>query len=239
MNQKGHFPSEAYSDDGFISWETSILGSKDTYLAVFNVSDPFSTTVDRRLGKQVRVDRGNPIAQIDERLSGAKRLLLETTDARDGIMFDHSVWVNPRFVMADGTEIDITALPIVHSSVGYGTASTTLDPEGTPLQIAAKPGAKLLSVHAPSKVVIDVPKGAVRFIAEGFLSDKAMAQKTGGTVEFSAYRLPTVPPSQKGLPEPAMIAALSKHYGKLLPIWPQEGNIIPWHGCQLYKYKAK
>jgi hypothetical protein len=239
MNQKGSVPAEEGIDRGFVVWTTSINGTQDRYTAIFNVSDPFTTTEEMRLGAKKRVSRASPVVEFDEKLTNVQRLALQTTDAGDGIMFDHSVWVNPRFVMQDGSEVDITSLPCLHSSVGYGKASTQVDPEGNPLIIKSMPGAKLLSVHAPSNYVIEVPKGAVRFRATGTLSDKAVAEKVGGTVEFGVSRIPVTAPGQKGLRVPDMVKAMERRYGEWTPIWPQEGDIIPWHGCQLYRWKSK
>ncbi|OWU64669.1 MAG: hypothetical protein CBB60_008655, partial [Armatimonadetes bacterium Cent15-Ar3] len=92
---------------------------------------------------------------------------------------------------------------------------------------------------APSNYVIEVPKGAVRFRATGTLSDKAVAEKAGGTVEFGVSQIPVTAPGQKGLRVPDMVKAMERRYGEWTPIWPQEGDIIPWHGCQLYRWKSK
>jgi hypothetical protein len=102
MNQKGSVPAEEGIDRGFVVWTTSINGTQDQYTAIFNVSDPFTTTEEMRLGTKKRVSRASPVVEFDEKLTNVQRLALQTTDAGDGIMFDHSVWVNPRFVMQDG-----------------------------------------------------------------------------------------------------------------------------------------
>jgi hypothetical protein len=240
MNQKGEVPAQFFSNDGFVGWVTSIANSQDCYLALFNITDRFSTSLETLLHRSVRLDRNNPWTQIDLKLGSAKRLLLATTDSGDGIMFDHSVWVNPRFLMQDGTEMDATSFQAIHSTVGYGRASTSVDPEGNPLKLKGRPGAKLLSVHAPSRYVIEVPDGAVRFVAEGTLSDKALSETQGGSVGFEIHRLPRLAENVRGrTPPKTVIPGLETVYGKLQPIWPQEGDVIPWHGCQLYRYMSK
>ena len=125
--------------------------------------------------------------------------------------------------MANGSEIDATTMPVQHSSTGYGAASISADPEGNPLKLSSRPGAKLLSLHAPSRYVIDVPEGAVRFLAEGTLSEKALAQKNGGTVEFELYGIEKIGLDQQGLAATDFVARLAQKRGKLLPIWPQRG----------------
>jgi hypothetical protein len=40
-------------------------------------------------------------------------------DASDGNSYDHADWVNPRFVLSDGSEVDITAADTLYSNTAH------------------------------------------------------------------------------------------------------------------------
>jgi hypothetical protein len=234
MNQLGQNPVCKGWTRGLVFWEVKTMPDQTRYLAVFNPSDPFSLGPDS-LNESGLVTKTSGVRSVSINCSGESFVTLDTSDAGDGIMFDHSVWVNPRFLMSDGSVIDATTVKPELVSSGYGEVSTTKDPEGKPLTVASRPGAKLWSAHAPSRIILRVPAGAVKFESECALGDRAMSMQQGGTVNFYVGVIREDRTKMPGF----TFSPVGSEFEKATKVWPQQGDMIPWHGCQLYRLKSK
>lgn len=237
MNQFGKAPKFVSEQDGLVTWTTVDTRNGDRYVAVFNTQSIGFGSKRNLATSPLNVNRQVPIQSLELALTGSDQLTLTTGNAGDGIMFDHSVWLNPRIEMLDGSTVLLSTLKPIRSQSGYGPVSTTLDPENNPLHVGGQLPKNAISAHAPSEVVFDLPVGAVRFFSECTLTDKALAQKFGGTVSFEAIGLS----KPKGLPQEGIRYKFDPtQFGipstaKVTRVWPQVGDLIPWHGCQIYR----
>ncbi len=234
MNQRGYRPAQVFSERGLVAWETSISGSKDRFLAVFNTSGPFSQGPDS-MNESGLVTKLSGVRSVSVNCYGESFVCLDTSDGGDGIAFDHSVWVNPRFIMSDGSIIDATTIKPEFVSAGFGDVSTTKDPEGKPLSVASRPAAKLWFAHAPSRIILRVPTGAVTLESDCALGDRAMSAQQGGTTNFYVGVFHEDRTKLAGI----SFSPVGSDFEKAEKVWPQQGDVIRWHGCQLYRLKLK
>ena len=119
---------------------------------------------------------------VSEAVDGRDEVKLVATVGPDTYDYDQAVWCEPVFVMRDGTRVDATALEIRSPKAGWGKVQANCVNWGG--SKAAKVGGesfqRFISAHAPSSLVIPVPKGAVRFEAKGGLT----APKGKGSCTF-------------------------------------------------------
>ena len=111
--------------------------------------------------------------------AGAKDLFLVVDDAGDSFAFDWSNWMEPRFVMADGSEKKLTEMDWKTAETGWGNVSRVNNAAGREMKVDGKKPAYGIGVHANSVVQYTIPAGAKRFLAKGGLDDGGFGQQDG------------------------------------------------------------
>ncbi|MCB1237392.1 MAG: NPCBM/NEW2 domain-containing protein, partial [Verrucomicrobiae bacterium] len=123
--------------------------------------------------------------EIDVELpAGSKELVLVISDAGDGISNDWAAWAEPRLMMADGSEKNLTDLNWKAASNGFGSLNKNANCRGEPIRVKGEVVKNGIGGHANAVIAYDLPDGARRFKARGVLDD-------GGTVRNGMAKTPT------------------------------------------------
>ena len=173
-------------------------------------------------------------------------MLFRSEDGGDDAAWDHSIWIDPRIELADGSRVSLTTMTWTHASAGYGAVSTEVGPAGRPMALHGKPVEPAIGAHAPSVIAFELPPNAVRFHATGALDDACLAQSQGATVRFAVYALgPDKEADRPGLPIEFTSQELGLGASMLVrDLWQHEdlgvkrasfAPVVPWHGARLYR----
>jgi alpha-galactosidase len=248
VDQRSEDNRPLFDRDGLVAWTGRVPGSPDRYLALFNTRDRYP--LDLRAPSFVspvvtRSTEGRGVA-VDVDVRGRARLVLVADGGEDGTGWDHALWVEPRFVMEDGSERRLTDLSWTQASAGWGEVSTVRAPSGKPMTVAGVPVRYGLAAHARSLVEYALPEGAVKFRAFAAIDDGALTQATGATARFAVHALPAAPPADAaGLPIPVALAELGLTSPcRVRDLWSRRdlgtverevSPVVPWHGAVLYR----
>jgi putative membrane-bound dehydrogenase-like protein len=122
--------------------------------------------------------------------AGAKDLYLVVGDAGDGFAFDWSNWMEPRLVMADGSEKKLSEMDWKSAETEWGRVSRVNNAGGGEMKVDGKKPAHGIGVHANSVIHYALPAGAKRFLAKGGLDDGGAGQQGGkapSSVKFLVF----------------------------------------------------
>ena len=105
---------------------------------------------------------------VAEKVEGAEEVKLTATIGPDTYDFDQAIWCEPDFVMKDGSRVDATTLPMLRSDAGWGKVECNRVNWGgsKKAKVGDETFTRFISAHAPSCIILAVPKGAVRFEAQ-------------------------------------------------------------------------
>ena len=130
-----------------------------------------------------------PRANIKVDLTGCKELYLIVTEAGNGGSCDHADWVNARFENAAGDVINLSDLDPKFSE-GFGGPTKNKNYQGRPIRVGGKEYKNGIGVHAPSKLIYDIPEGYTVFKGFGGLDNSGSDQGPCGEqakVQFAVY----------------------------------------------------
>jgi len=99
----------------------------------------------------------------DVDVSSVRELILRVGQGNENIHGDGARWVEPTFVMADGSERFATEDPWLRGSTGYGRLSVGATPEGKEMLSGGTIRTNTIYTHAISEIAYLVPDGATRF----------------------------------------------------------------------------
>ncbi len=241
-----------FSRDGLVAWTADVPGSPDKYVAVFNTRDRIPLVPERASFRSEVVSRRSAARDvvIDVPLDGANALFLVVDPTEDGSEHDEVIWMEPRFVMADGSSRRATDTPWVHADALWDHAYVDRTAGGKPLTHGGRPVAFGIGTNAVSLIRYALPAGARSFHTVATLDDDALAAKDGGTVRFLVYatrpqdefpqdRVPVpVALSDLGLRGPVLVRDLwtGRSLGKVKDGFAPE---IPFHGAGLYRLSPR
>ncbi len=248
VNQHSANNRPLFERDELIGWTADVPGSPDKYVALFNARGPVPMAPERAAFRSGVITRQTPGqgVDIDLDITGAAKLVLLTENAGTGNNNDESLWIDPRLVMADGSERSLLATPWVKAEALWDQVSTEKAPSGKPMSHQGRPVPRGIGAHAKSIIEYDLPAGAVRFKARGALDDEAVKQADGGHLRFLVFTAPAggdldkkglpvaFAPADLGFTGPVRIrdlwthTDLGEHRGPFSPV-------IPWHGAGLYR----
>ena len=119
---------------------------------------------------------------VSEGVEGREEVKFVATVGPDTYDCDQAIWCEPVFVMRDGTRVDATTLEIRSAKAGWGKVEANrVNWSGSMVAtVGGESFARFICAHAPSSVILPVPKGAVRFEAKGGLT----APKGKGSCTF-------------------------------------------------------
>ncbi len=103
---------------------------------------------------------------------------------------DWADWIDPRVVLADGSEVSLTTLRWKPVITGYGRTQINKNQKGDAIKVGDKVFERGVGTHAPSVVEFDLPAGATRFRAQGAIDDGGMVRNgkpSNADVRFLIY----------------------------------------------------
>lgn len=174
--------------DGLIAWIADVPGSKDKYLALFNINDAELIDPKKSVFSSALITRQTPGhgVPIDVDITGAKKLFLVADVGDADFTADHFNWTEPRLTGPKG-ELKLTDLKWKHASAGWGKPSVGIAAGGKPMAINGKVITDGIGTHAPSIIEYDLPDGYTHFKTFAALDDGGTAQKNGATVQAMVF----------------------------------------------------
>ncbi len=128
----------------------------------------------------------NQSVDIDVSLDGAKELYLVVADGGNGFTADWADWAEPRLILADGSEKNLTEIEWKSAQSGWGNVRVNTSAGGTELRSAGKAIEYGIGTHANSIIAFNLPAGTKRFKARGAL-DEGGTRQGSTSVEFRVY----------------------------------------------------
>jgi hypothetical protein len=248
VNQHSLNNRQLFAHDELVAWIADVPGSPDKYLAVFNARGPVSLAPDRAAFRSEVLSTATPGhgVDIDHALNGATRLMLLAENAGTDNNLDHALWIDPRLVMADGTERSLLDIPWNRAEALWGQVSTKKAPNGKPMSHNGQPVTRGIGAHAKSLIDYTLPAGAVRFRTRAALDDEAVIPGREGKVRMSVFTGgPGDDLEKSGLPVAVALADLGfKGPVKIRNLWTHTdlgefkkefAPSINWHGAGLYR----
>lgn len=119
-------------------------------------------------------------------ISGLKTVMLKVDDV-DGNSFDWVDWVDLSFVTKDGKNVAVTKADVISEEQGWGKMGVDKNAGGKAMKVGGK-DVKGFGGHAPSRITLKVPEGAVKLLATGALDDGGVLQAglaTKASAKFS------------------------------------------------------
>ena len=110
---------------------------------------------------------------------GSTELALVVDNAGDGNDYDHGDWINPVFVMQDGSELPITGEYIKekYTNSYYNTINENKNVTGSgKMKVLGTEYDRGFSMDANAMILFRVPEGAVGFRGMGALDDSGIGQ---------------------------------------------------------------
>jgi len=105
-------------------------------------------------------------------VAGAEELKLTATIGPDTWDFDQAIWCNPVFVMKDGSRLDATKCSFIRAKSQWKPPEANFVGwlNSKSVKIGGEKFDRFFAAHAPSEILLAVPKDAVRFEARGGLT---------------------------------------------------------------------
>jgi alpha-galactosidase len=247
VNQRSENNRPLFDRDNLIGWTADVPGSADKYVALFNARERIALEPERAAFRgRVSRDVAPHGVEIDLDLADAKAIILVADPTEDGTASDHALWIDPRVVMADGSERSLLDQTWRRADAFWSNLSTEKAPGGGPMTHLGKPVARGIGAHAPALIEYELPAGAARFRATAALDDVAVKSSRGGTIEFRVFLgKPGDGHERPGLP----VEVALKDLGFAGPVavrdlWARKdlseaserfAPVVPWHGAGLYR----
>ncbi|MCW3787262.1 NPCBM/NEW2 domain-containing protein [Plebeiibacterium sediminum] len=169
-------------------WVADDTESDDKFVAFFGITDqqPIDESLAIYSSETVSYEEGKQQTNLKVKLKGAKKLFLVVTDNGDGSNWDHADWIEPKLIGPKGT-LDLTEIPWVRATTGYGTVTKNRTVMGRPLIVNDQEYPVGIGTHANSVIEYDIPEGYDTFTAMGGLDKECISHTEGATVKFQVY----------------------------------------------------
>jgi len=114
--------------------------------------------------------KGKKSQQLEAQVAGLEVVSLKANDLGDNNS-DWVSWTDLNFVDKNGKKTAVSKNHIASSSTGWGKVGIDKNVDGKAIKIDGKTYQNGIGVHAPSTILLKVPKGAVKLIALGGIDD--------------------------------------------------------------------
>lgn len=181
---------EARNRNNHITWTALDPRTGARYAALFNIGGSEFISTKNALWRSGTISylTTGYITDVDVAITkGAKQMVLVATDGGDGYDCDHADWINPEVVLADGSKVDVTGLPILRNTCGWGETHVNSNLNGGKLSIDGTEYDKGIATHANSVLVFDLPENAVRFTAKAGIDNTGTDQGSKSSIEFFVF----------------------------------------------------
>jgi alpha-galactosidase len=246
VNQASLNNRQLFRRDDAIAWAADVPGSAEKYLGLINANDfifdPESVVFDSGI---IRRSTPGAATNIVANITGAKRLYLITTDADDGMSWDHADWGMARITKPDGTVQKLADLEWVDATSGWKPQplrNQSID--RNPLRIKGVTMEHGIGTHAPSVIEFDLPPGFTEFQAVAGLDDE-IYPGVSNTARSATVRfmISTNPPAGRRI-EVAFSSLSINEPVRIRDLWTQRDlgiytnsfqQTLPRHASALFK----
>jgi len=234
VNQRSTANRPLFDRDGLVAWTAKDPANGDTYLALFNARDRVQLVPANARHDSGAVAVGTKsVNAIDIEVRDGRALYLAAEPVGEFDGFVPVLWSEPRWMMADGSEVPLTAGAWTRADAQWDSAKI------------AKDGEQVLGLGALASAVIEyaVPAGAVRFRAAAGVDPK---HEGPGAVRFlTVVGTAANTDEGPGLPIEVDLAALVgggpvrvRDLWRHADLGEQPGvfaPVVPYHGARLYR----
>ena len=125
------------------------------------------------------------LTDTDVDVTNGQKMWLVLTDGGDGNGCDWGNWIDPRFVLEDGSFVPVRSW----DAAEQGWRETQLDraADESELRVGEQVFERGIGTHADSRILINVPKGARRFLCSVGPDYGGTSQGCGATMEFQVW----------------------------------------------------
>ena len=104
------------------------------------------------------------VVAVSEGVEGREEVKLVATIGPDTYDYDQAIWCEPVFVMKDGTRVDATTLELRAPKAGWGKVEVNrVNWTGSKVaKVGGESFRRFICAHAPSSVILPVPKVSTR-----------------------------------------------------------------------------
>lgn len=164
-NQRGTNQHQVSNDGREIVWASEDPEDGGYFVALFNTgadADWFTTNGALYTTQTIAYTTSGLAEDCDVTLNSNSNVVCIVADgAGDGTNYDHADIINPRFVLSDGTEVDITDADIMYTNVKNAWNNTTVkygkNINNDSLRVKGKAYTKGFSCHAATLIALKVP----------------------------------------------------------------------------------
>ena len=177
-------------EENQILWSADDTANNDKFAALFNVGGDEFINEKKALYRSGTISYLTTGYGVDVEVdipADSKVLCLAVSDAGDGYSCDHADWINPTIILEDGSEVNVTSLDILKSSVGWGNLGVNKNINGGTLSVDGKKYAKGFGTHANSIILLPMPEGAKTFKSFVGIDNTGSDQGSYASVEFFVF----------------------------------------------------
>ena len=183
MHAEGQNAREVSNAQGRIVWTSEMADDGDRYMGFFYTDAGNGWIYDQQAlfgSETVAYTTDGHKVDVDITLpEGSTELALVVDNAGDGNDYDHGDWINPVFVMQDGSELPITGEYIKekYTNSYYNTINENKNVTGSgKMKVLGTEYDRGFSMDANAMILFRVPEGAVGFRGMGALDDSGIGQ---------------------------------------------------------------
>ena len=177
-----------------VVWAADDPNSQTKYAAVFNISGSsnwlrFNESLYTSETISYLTDGYGVNVEVD--VTGCSQLALVVDDAGNGNSYDHGDWINPRVVLSNGTEYELTSADVVrtltNSYFNVVRWNTNVQNTGS-MAVGGTHYSKGFSTDANAMVLFNLPANAVTFKGFGAIDDTGRTQSgSTSSIKFMVF----------------------------------------------------
>ena len=201
MNRDAIYVDQHSTDNRQISnnkaavvWAADDPDSQTKYAAVFNISGSsnwlrYNESLYTSETISYLTDGYGVNVEVD--VTGCSQLALVVDDSGNGNSYDHGDWINPRVVLSDNTEYELTSADVVrtytNSYFNVVRWNTNVTNSGN-MAVGGTTYAKGFSTDANAMVLFNLPANAVTFKGFGAIDDTGRTQSgSTSSIKFMVF----------------------------------------------------
>lgn len=195
MHAVGANARQVSNEEGKIVWTSEDPDNGVRWLALFYTDAGNGWILDQKAlyaSETVAYTTDGHKVDVDVELpEGTTELALVVDDAGDGFNYDHGDWINPTFIMKDGTEIPVTSehIKTKYTKSFYNTINENKNVYGNgKMSVLGTEYDRGFSMDANAMILFNVPEGAIAFRGMGALDDTGIGQPNSTTsIKFYVF----------------------------------------------------
>ena len=177
-----------------VVWAADDPASQAKYAAVFNISGSSNWlryNESLYTSETISYLTDGYGVNVDVDITGRRQLALVVDDAGNGNNYDHGDWINPRVVLSNGTEYELTSADVVRTYTNsyYNVVRWNRNVTNTGnMAVGGTSYTKGFATDANAMVLFNLPANAVRFKGFGAIDDSGRTQSgSTSSIKFMVF----------------------------------------------------